>query len=157
MPSSKPYSSLICSLTLGAVVALSGVAYAEEQNPPRQFRGNSAESDFSARYKNQVRFTKTGAFDSDTVVKIAKRLAAKPYVALKDPLPAGLAKLSYDEYRDIRFNPTASIWRDQGVPFQMQMFHRGFYFPRSDRDCDCRKVKTQRIWPTSLSISPRVK
>ncbi|GLR30569.1 glucans biosynthesis protein G 1 [Shewanella decolorationis] len=61
-------------------------------------------------------------------MKLARKLASKPYVALKDPLPAGLAKLTYDEYRDIRFNPISSIWRDQGLPFQMQMFHRGFYF-----------------------------
>ncbi|MGL4711266.1 MAG: glucan biosynthesis protein, partial [Shewanella sp.] len=127
-PSSKPYSSLICSLTLGAVVALSGVAYAEETKPAETPVVIPPKVISQPATKNQIRFTKTGTFDSETVVKIAKRLAAKPYVALKDPLPAGLAKLSYDEYRDIRFNPTASIWRDQGVPFQMQMFHRGFYF-----------------------------
>ena len=78
--------------------------------------------------KNQVRFAKTASFDSDTVVKIARQLAKKPYVALNDPLPPGLAKISYDEYRDIRFKPDASIWRAEGLPYQMQLFHRGFYF-----------------------------
>ena len=82
----------------------------------------------TTEYKNQVRFAKTANFDSDSVVKIARQLAQKPYVALKDPLPAGLAKISYDEYRDIRFKPDASIWKADGLPYQMQLFHRGFYF-----------------------------
>ncbi|MGL5390497.1 MAG: glucan biosynthesis protein G [Shewanella sp.] len=127
--SSKPYSSLLCSLAFGVAFALSGTVYADETKPaenkpvavPPKVIPQSAN-------KNPVRFTKTGTFDGDSVVRLARKLAAKPYVALKDPLPEGLAKLTYDEYRDIRFNPTASIWRDQGLPFQMQMFHRGFYF-----------------------------
>jgi len=78
--------------------------------------------------ETKVRFAKTANFDSDTVVKIARKLAQKPYVELKDPLPPGLAKISYDEYRDIRFKPEASIWKAEGLPYQMQLFHRGFYF-----------------------------
>lgn len=129
--SSKPYSSLICSLALGVAFALSGTAYAEETKPTETVPApvvTPPKVTPPPATKNQVRFTKTGAFDSDYVVKLARKLAAKPYSVLKDPLPVGLAKLTYDEYRDIRFNPTASIWRDQGLPFQMQMFHRGFYF-----------------------------
>jgi glucans biosynthesis protein len=76
----------------------------------------------------KVRFAKTANFDPDSVVKIARRLAQKPYVALNDPLPPGLAKISYDEYRDIRFKPEASIWKAEDLPYQMQLFHRGFYF-----------------------------
>lgn len=76
----------------------------------------------------QVRFAKTGNFDADTVVRIARQLAAKPYVALSDPLPPGLANISYDEYRDIRFKPEQAIWKQDGLPYQMQLFHRGFYF-----------------------------
>ena len=78
--------------------------------------------------KTQVRFAKTANFDSDSVTKIARKLAQKPYVVLNDPLPSGLAKISYDEYRDIRFKPEASIWKAEGLPYQMQLFHRGFYF-----------------------------
>ncbi|MDR6964650.1 glucans biosynthesis protein [Shewanella putrefaciens] len=110
---------------------MSGTAYAEETKPTETVPApvvTPPKVTPPPATKNQVRFTKTGAFDSDYVVKLARKLAAKPYSVLKDPLPVGLAKLTYDEYRDIRFNPTASIWRDQGLPFQMQMFHRGFYF-----------------------------
>jgi glucans biosynthesis protein len=76
----------------------------------------------------KVRFAKTANFDPDSVTKIARRLAQKPYGVLNDPLPPGLAKISYDEYRDIRFKPEASIWKAEGLPYQMQLFHRGFYF-----------------------------
>lgn len=82
----------------------------------------------SLEQTSKARFAKTASFDSDSVVKIARRLAQKPYVALTDPLPPGLAKISYDEYRDIRFKPEASIWKAEGLPYQMQLFHRGFYF-----------------------------
>ncbi|WP_351121543.1 glucan biosynthesis protein G [Shewanella sp. T24-MNA-CIBAN-0130] len=78
--------------------------------------------------QTKVRFAKTANFDPDSVVKIARRLAQKPYGVLNDPLPPGLAKISYDEYRDIRFKPEASIWKAEGLPYQMQLFHRGFYF-----------------------------
>jgi glucans biosynthesis protein len=78
--------------------------------------------------QTKVRFAKTANFDPDSVVKIARRLAQKPYAELNDPLPPGLAKISYDEYRDIRFKPEASIWKAEGLPYQMQLFHRGFYF-----------------------------
>ncbi|MBT1445527.1 glucan biosynthesis protein G [Shewanella sp. JM162201] len=78
--------------------------------------------------KAVIRFAKTGNFDSDTVVRIARNLAKKPYVALNDPLPASLAKISYDEYRDIRFQPESAIWKAESLPYQMQLFHRGFYF-----------------------------
>lgn len=76
----------------------------------------------------QVRFAKTGSFDADTVVRLARQLAAKPYSALSDPLPASLANINYDEYRDIRFKGDAAIWKQESLPYQMQLFHRGFYF-----------------------------
>lgn len=125
-------SSLICSFALSAAFAFSGSVFADESKPAENKPATPAvsppKSIAQPANKTQVRFTKTGHFDPDSVVKLARKLAAKPYVVLKDPMPAGLAKLTYDEYRDIRFNPVSSIWRDQGLPFQMQMFHRGFYF-----------------------------
>lgn len=82
----------------------------------------------SQEQTSKARFAKTARFAPDTVVNIARRLAQKTYVALKDPLPPTLANISYDEYRDIRFKPEASIWKAEGLPYQMQLFHRGFYF-----------------------------
>lgn len=69
-----------------------------------------------------------GDFNRNTVADLARELAKKPYQEPSITLPAALQELSYDQYRDIRFNPNASIWKNELLPFQMQLFHRGFYF-----------------------------
>ncbi len=43
------------------------------------------------------------AFGFDTIQRIAQQRAEQPYQDHNDKLPDVLAKLSYDEYRDIRF------------------------------------------------------
>lgn len=68
------------------------------------------------------------AFDADTVAKMAQALAAKPFVPQNKQLPASLERIGYDEYRSIRFNPAQALWRAEGLPFQAQFFHRGFFF-----------------------------
>ncbi len=67
-------------------------------------------------------------FGFETVQKLARTLAAQPYVRDDVGLPEELAKLDYDRYRDIRFKPELALWRDQGLPFQVQFFHRGFLY-----------------------------
>src|SRR4051812_27206451 len=59
---------------------------------------------------------------------LAAQDAAQPYKAPADDLPARLGSLNYDEYRSIRFQPNRSLWRREGVPFQLQFFHRGGLF-----------------------------
>ena len=73
-------------------------------------------------------YTVNGKFDRNTVSGIARKLAKVPYQEPDLTLPASLQELNYDEYRDIRFNPASSIWSNSELPFQMQLFHRGFYF-----------------------------
>lgn len=65
------------------------------------------------------------AFGFEDVAQRAQELAAKPYVAPDTPLPDELARLTYDQARDIRFDPQQSLWRDRGLPFEVQFFHRG--------------------------------
>ena len=68
-------------------------------------------------------------FDANNTVREAARaLAAQPYKAPADALPPALSDLGYDQYRDIRFRPDRALWRPEGLPFQMQMFHRGFLY-----------------------------
>jgi glucans biosynthesis protein len=67
-------------------------------------------------------------FDFEVVQKLAKQLASQPYVRDDAGLPEALAELDYDRYRDIRFKPEFSLWRDAGLPFQVQFFHRGFLY-----------------------------
>ncbi|WP_201289103.1 glucan biosynthesis protein [Luteimonas cellulosilyticus] len=68
------------------------------------------------------------AFSDDTVVELARALAADAYVAPDTALPASLAGADYDQYRNFRFRPDRALWRGDGVPFQAQFFHRGFLF-----------------------------
>ncbi|MGA3006862.1 MAG: glucan biosynthesis protein, partial [Opitutaceae bacterium] len=64
-------------------------------------------------------------FDFDALRYQARLLAIKPYVPPSAPLPDPLLKLTYDQYRDIRFNPEKAWWRRDGLPFQLQFFHLG--------------------------------
>ena len=69
-----------------------------------------------------------GAFDDDTVARLAQALAARPYRQPDNALPPALSGLGYDEYRDFRYRAARALWRDEGLPFHAQFFHRGFLF-----------------------------
>jgi glucans biosynthesis protein len=65
-------------------------------------------------------------FTFDTLLAEAKRRAAAPYAPQHNHLPAGLDKLSPEQYRNIRFNPDAGIWRDERVPFRLELLRAGY-------------------------------
>lgn len=67
-------------------------------------------------------------FEFGDVIAKAKELAAKPYVRDDGGMPEFLSKLDGDQYRDIRYKSEKALWRDEGLPFQIQLFHRGFMF-----------------------------
>jgi glucans biosynthesis protein len=67
-------------------------------------------------------------FDASTVRNLARELAAKPYKPPSAALPDSFAKLTYDQYRAIRFDPGHALWRGKGLPFEVQFFHRGFIY-----------------------------
>lgn len=67
-------------------------------------------------------------FDAASVRTLARELASKDYVAPDRSLPPQLDKLSYDDYRNIRFNRDRALWHGTGARFEMQMFSRGFLF-----------------------------
>jgi len=58
----------------------------------------------------------------------AAALAAKPFAENTPELPPFLSNLDYDQYRDIRFRPDQSLWRQDQLPFQVQYFSRGSIF-----------------------------
>jgi periplasmic glucans biosynthesis protein len=68
-------------------------------------------------------------FSFVAVEKIAQDRAAKPYRNRSTKLPDAITKLTYDQYRDIRFQRTSSLWYDRAL-FEVQFFHRGFNFDR---------------------------
>ena len=67
-------------------------------------------------------------FDRSAVRQIARDLASKPFKAADNKLPDNLKDLDYDHYRAIRFLPERALWRPEKLPFEVQFFHRGFFY-----------------------------
>ena len=67
-------------------------------------------------------------FDRSAVRQIARDLANKPFKAADNKLPDNLKDLDYDHYRAIRFLPERALWRSEKLPFEVQFFHRGFFY-----------------------------
>jgi glucans biosynthesis protein len=75
----------------------------------------------------------SAAFDRSIVRQSARDAASKPFKAPDTKLPDSLKNLDYDHYRAIRFLPEHALWRGEKLPFEVQFFHRGFYYaPRVD-------------------------
>jgi len=70
----------------------------------------------------------SATFDRAIVRQMARELASKPFKAADEKLPDNLADLDYDHYRAIRFLPERALWRGEKLPFQVQFFHRGFFY-----------------------------
>jgi len=73
-----------------------------------------------------------GAFGLDDVAKRAQELAASSYEP-RPKVPDWLLNLSYDQWRDIRFRPDESLWRDRKSRFEVQLFHLGLFYDRAVR------------------------
>ena len=65
-------------------------------------------------------------FSFDTLLEEARRRGTKPYSPQRSTLPAGLDKLSPEQYRSIHFNPDSGIWRQEDVPFRLELLRTGF-------------------------------
>lgn len=70
-------------------------------------------------------------FGLQDVTAIAKELAATPFQDNKGQVPQALKTISYDDWRDIRFVPEKSLWRDEKLPFELQFFHPGLFYDRT--------------------------
>lgn len=58
----------------------------------------------------------------------AQALAAKPFQDTAGGVPEFLLRISYDQWRDIRFKPQHSLWRKESLPFELQFFHPGLFY-----------------------------
>src|SRR5262245_36456221 len=67
------------------------------------------------------------AFDMTTVAGVAQRLAQEPFHD-NGQVPEWLLKISYDQWRDVRFRPEQALWHGKNLPFQVQFFHPGLYY-----------------------------
>ncbi|GAB3542189.1 glucan biosynthesis protein G [Noviherbaspirillum agri] len=92
------------------------------------------------------------AFDFDDVAAKAQKLAAAAYVQPEKNVPKALASLDYDQYRDIRFDPSRSHWRQAGLPFELAFFHQGRNFdtPVKVHEITGKNVREVRFDPKSF-------
>ena len=67
-------------------------------------------------------------FNFADVHRRAEMLANQPFQANDKVLPDFFRNLSYDQYRDIRFRAEQSLWRDAGLPFELQFAPLGSLF-----------------------------
>jgi len=67
-------------------------------------------------------------FNFADVHRRAEMLASQPFQATSNNLPDFLKNLDYDQYRDIRFRADKSLWRAEGLPFEIQFAPLGFLF-----------------------------
>ncbi len=88
------------------------------------------------------------AFKFDDVVAKARDLAAQPFQDPRGSVPDFLLKATYDQWRDIRFQPDKSLWRAESLPFEVQFFHLGFFY---DRPVKINTVSAQGVEPVSFS------
>ena len=65
------------------------------------------------------------AWSLDDVAKLASQRAQTPFKEASHAVPAELAKMAYDNYRDIRFKPESTLWRADKLPFEANFFHVG--------------------------------
>ncbi len=65
---------------------------------------------------------------ADHVKGLAERLARTDFVKPRIDPPAPFGSLTYDQYRDIRFRPEKSIWREEKLGYEVQLFPIGFLY-----------------------------
>ncbi len=72
--------------------------------------------------------TEPQPFDFAWLKGHAQALAFGAYQSHKGELPESVADLSWDDYQAIRFRADKSLWKDDELAFQAQLFHLGLYF-----------------------------
>jgi periplasmic glucans biosynthesis protein len=84
-------------------------------------------------------------FDFANVRHLAQQRAAHDYRPMSQSLPASLANLSYDQYRDIRFRPASALWHGQAM-FEVQFFQRAAQMRQ--------RVNIFEVGATGVSVVP---
>jgi glucans biosynthesis protein len=70
----------------------------------------------------------TEPFDRALLEARAAELAMRPHALPPPPEGAGRPRLTYDQYRSIRFDPAAAIWRNENRSFVVDLLYPGFIF-----------------------------
>jgi len=70
-----------------------------------------------------------GKFTFQHVIDQAQKLAQQPYQDTSgNKIPDFLKNISYDQWRDIRFKGSKTLWQNERGPFKIRFFHLGFYY-----------------------------
>src|SRR5262245_58743594 len=95
-------------------------------------------------------------FNTTTVLDLARKVASEPFVQRKLPSGSPLPQLSYEQYRDIRFNTQAAIWRNEEVPFRLELLPAGFLFqtPVAISVIENRMARELVSNPTMFQVGP---
>lgn len=65
------------------------------------------------------------AWSLEDVAKLASQRAKTPFKQASHAVPAELADMAYDDYRDIRFKPESTLWRADKLDYEANFFHVG--------------------------------
>ncbi len=87
------------------------------------------------------------SFSYKNIINLAESAAKKPYQEPKK-LPDVLSKITYDQWRNIRFKPEDALWRKSRLPFEVQFFHPGWLY---NRVVDINIIASGKVKPLSFS------
>ncbi|HTL67303.1 MAG TPA: glucan biosynthesis protein [Lacunisphaera sp.] len=83
--------------------------------------------------------------DHAYVERLAAKLAHSAYHAKSNQTPRFFREMNYDQYRHITFREGMTLWRDDGLPFQLQFYHPGYLFTQTVRINECSDTHAQPI------------
>ena len=69
--------------------------------------------------------TPAHAWSLEDVAKIASLRTQTPFKQASHAVPPELAKMDYDDYRDIRFKPESTLWRTDKLAYEANFLHVG--------------------------------
>ena len=91
-------------------------------------RGGAPTGDNASRAAEPAKPEPPPAYFAELEQKARARVA-EPWSARPNlDLPRPIAKMTYDQWRKIRFRPDKSLWRGESGRFELQFFHPGFTF-----------------------------
>jgi glucan biosynthesis protein len=97
-----------------------------------------------------------GVFTHELVQRQASELAAKAYEPPPDHIAKGAENLDYDQYRQIRFRRERTIWRGEGLDFELQVLPIGWLFKTPVRSTSStRAMSAPLLLTTVILISDR--
>ncbi len=67
-------------------------------------------------------------FTDDFVTEMAQRLAREPHAVKQLDSNSPLRQINYDQYRDLRVDSEQALWRNEQVPFRVDVLPAGFLF-----------------------------